>query len=71
MIAVSFLEGEIFCKMGNKYDKVFPVPVGAVTMIFLFSRIQGMTWVWTGVGLWKPKAYSPLISYSLILYFLK
>ena len=36
--------------MGNRYDKVLPVPVGAVTKVFLFSIKHGMTCVWTGVG---------------------
>ena len=36
MTALRFLEGDKICKIGSKYAKVFPVPVGAVTIMFLF-----------------------------------
>lgn len=59
MIAVSFFDGDRFCITGNKYDKVFPVPVGAVTIMFRYYNRHGMTWVWTAVGLWNPNPSSP------------
>lgn len=34
--ADSFLDGERFCKIGKIYDKVLPVPVGAVTIVLRF-----------------------------------
>jgi hypothetical protein len=34
--ALIFLEGWVLLRMGNKKAKVFPVPVGAVTITFLF-----------------------------------
>jgi hypothetical protein len=35
------------------------VPVGAVTIMFRYYNMQGMTWVWTAVGLWNPNPSSP------------
>ena len=69
-MAVIFFDGWILFKSGSKYDKVFPVPVGAVTIIFLFSIKAGITCVWTAVGFLKPRYYNPLISPFLRLYFL-
>lgn len=70
MIAVSFFDGDRFCIIGNKYDKVLPVPVGAVTIMFRFYNKQGITCVWTAVGLWNPSPSSPSINGFFILYFL-
>lgn len=70
IIAVNFLDGERFCIIGNKYDKVLPVPVGAVTIMFRCYNRQGITWVCTAVGLWNPNPYNPSISGLLIWYFL-
>ena len=58
-MAVSFFDGLRLFKIGRRYDKVFPVPVGAVTIILRFYSMQGITWVWTGVGLWNPRFYRP------------
>lgn len=43
MTADSFLEGDKFCKRGSKYANVLPVPVGAVTIMFLFYIKDGIT----------------------------
>lgn len=69
-MAVSFFDGDRFCKIGSKYESVLPVPVGAVTMMLRFYNRQGMTCVCTGVGLWKPKPSRPSMRDFLILYFL-
>ena len=56
--------------IGNKYERVLPVPVGAVTRTFLSYKMHGITWVCTEVGWWNPKSYKPFINAFLILYFL-
>ena len=51
IIALIFIEGSILLRMGSKKAKVFPVPVGAVTITFLLYSRQGTTCIWTGVGI--------------------
>jgi len=62
MMAVSFFDGVVLCRIGSSYERVFPVPVGAVTIMLRFYIMQGMTCICTGVGWWKPKFYRPCIS---------
>ena len=49
---------------------VFPLPVGAVTITFLFSNRAGITCICTGVGRWMPILPKDCTSGGLTLYFL-
>ena len=70
IIVVIFLDDWILCNIGSKYEIVLPVPVGAVTIILRFYIKDGITWVWTHVGLRKPSSYNPFTNYVFMLYFL-
>ena len=43
----------MFCKIGNKKARVFPVPVSDWKSIDLFCKISGITFDWTAVGVTK------------------
>lgn len=43
MTALTLLPSARLLRMGSRKERVLPVPVGAVTMMFLFSRRQGIT----------------------------
>lgn len=52
-------------RRGMRYEKVLPVPVGAVTRIFLFSNRAGMACIWIGVGFVSPTIAIPFAKLSL------
>ena len=60
--AVIFLVGSMLFKIGSKNEMVLPVPVGAVTIRFLFYKRQGKTCICTAVGLSNPNYPRPWIS---------
>lgn len=60
---------EMLSSKGRRKAIVFPVPVGAVTIKFLFYSKQGMTCIWTGVGFCTPISSIPWITWLLMLYF--